>query len=190
MSSQHQRSLSRRNFVSGASVALAAPLFIREAFSQTAKESAMKAGFHMPITFSEAVAQQVPKRTLRRIESQVRLACSNVAQATATNNQEAINQVIADEMTFVDFDGRVRNKKEMLAYNSEMQSKGLYKNLKVEEQSVTIMATDTAVLTALISMEGKDVEGRDVSGKFRAIHIFADKQGVWQVVAVKMIKLS
>jgi ketosteroid isomerase-like protein len=190
MIKQSQRGLSRRNFISGASVALAVPFFVRDAVSQNAKGTAMKSGLNVPITISDAVAQQVPRRTLRRIESQVRLACSNLQQATATNNLEAINQIIADEVTFVDFDGRARNKKEMLAYNAEMQNKGLYRNLKVDNQSVTVVAADTAVLTAQISMEGKDVEGRDVTGKFRAVHIFADKQGVWQVVTVKMIKIS
>jgi hypothetical protein len=117
--------------------------------------------FTTPSIISEAVAQRVPKRTVEQIKSQVAAACSQFAQTTAAPNPdpEAVNKAIADEATFADFDGTVRNKKEMLAFNSEMQSQGVYRNMKVENQSVTILSPDTAVLTMQISMQGKDPSG-------------------------------
>jgi ketosteroid isomerase-like protein len=190
MTKTGQRVFSRQILLT-ASVALTVLFLVCEAYPQTPNKAGMDHNA-LPIIISQDVSRQLSKRAVERIKTQVAAACDSFSRATAAvnPNPEVINRVISEDATYADFDGTVRGRKEMLAFNSEMQSKGVYRNVRMVERSVIVLAKDTAVLTAEITAKGKDVAGREISGRYRAIHIFADKGGTWQMVAAKILKIS
>ena len=192
MPKKERSKLPRRQFISGAGVALAIPFLSLDAVAQQSGKASQTATATIPVFVSGAVTRKTSQSSIRRVRTQVALACGEVSRAMAAvnPNPEVLGRLIAEDAVFLDFDGKVRNKKEMLAYNSEMSSKQLYQNLKVDSQNVTVVAEDTAILMVQMSARGQDSENRDISGQFRIAHIFADRGGTWQMIAVKMFKVA
>ena len=157
--------VSRRNFMASAGAALALPVFVSEGLV-------------------------IPQKKKLKLIAQVEASCSGFNEAAALANTTQLESLVADEAIFIDFDGKVRNREQIIAYSSEMGNKGLLNNVVMGEASVHIVSLDTAIMPVKMTATGLDVEGRSITGTYNLVHFFVKRNTIWQVVAIHMIKLS
>jgi ketosteroid isomerase-like protein len=120
-------------------------------------------------------------------------ACEGFDQATASQDVDTLSRILDDDAVFFDFDGRTRKKDDIIHYNQAMQRTGYFTEVQMGEMSVTVVAPDTAVLLANITIgtrgrSVKDVEGREITGDYRIFHVFVERPVGWRLVTVQMIR--
>jgi ketosteroid isomerase-like protein len=168
---QEQPGLTRRKFMAAASIAAGAAMTV-------------------PIFESEAMAK-VSKKNRKRIMAQVEAACEGFDAATAANDVDTLSSILAEDAVYFDFDGTLKKKADIVSFNMAMQDRGLYRNIEMGEMSVTVVAPDTAVLLANITINGssvRDVQGREITGRYRIFHVFVERPEGWRLVTVQMIR--
>jgi ketosteroid isomerase-like protein len=148
------------------------------------------AALTVPIYESEALAK-VSKKNRKRIMAQVEAACAGFDAATAEQDIDALSKVLAEDAVYFDFDGTLKTKDEMVAFNMAMAGRGLYRNIEMGPMHVTVVSPDTAVLLANITINGssvRDVQGREITGSYRIFHVFVERREGWKLVTVQMIR--
>jgi ketosteroid isomerase-like protein len=166
---KEERGVSRRKFVVGAGATLAIPIF-----------------------FSEALAK-LSKRKRKKIELAVEDACAEFDAATEVQDLDRMSRILADDATYLDFDGSVKNKQQILDFNSKMQDAGMYGLLERGAMSVHVIDADMAQLIAEIGVKGdrvNDVIGRNIAGSYRILHLFVKRGDSWKLLSGQVIRLS
>jgi ketosteroid isomerase-like protein len=119
-------------------------------------------------------------------EQEIRLLESRLREAALAGATAVLNDLLADDYTNTDAYGVVRHKTQVIADvesgNSSFEAIGL------DDISVSLYG-DAAVLTAKRTVRGR-AAGRDPSGQFRQIRVYAKRQGRWQAVMLQITRIA
>lgn len=119
-------------------------------------------------------------------EQEIRMLESRLREAALAAATAVLDDLLADDYTNTDAYGMVRHKAQVIADiesgNSSFEAIGL------DDISVSLYG-DAAVLTAKRTVRGR-AAGRDPSGQFRQIRVYAKRQGRWQAVMLQVTRIA
>ncbi len=108
------------------------------------------------------------------------------ANAYVKGDAAAIEQIEADDFTFVGSDGTIETKADEIR---NLKSGALkMTECKVEDMKVRVYGK-TAVVTGLNTIKGKE-KGQDISGKYRFTDVLVRKKDKWQAVSTHVSMIS
>jgi ketosteroid isomerase-like protein len=107
-------------------------------------------------------------------------------QAGLKKDVKAVDRIIADDWTAIDFQGKTQTKAQVLA---EMKSgASVSQSVELGEMKVRVFG-DTAVVTGS-DVEKSTYKGKDSSGKYAWMDVFVKRNGQWQPVASASTKME
>jgi ketosteroid isomerase-like protein len=119
-------------------------------------------------------------------EEAVRRLHSDLVQAQLTSDVVALDRIWADEHTFTNPLGIVQTKAERLG---EIKSGDrTLESFSIADVQVRVYG-NTAVVTSHATLKGRR-QGHDISGQYRGIDVYVNKQGRWQVVAGQATRIA
>lgn len=119
-------------------------------------------------------------------EQEIRALEGRLREAALAGATAVLNDLLADDYTNTDAYGLVRHKAQVIADISTGNSS--FEAIGLDDISVSIYG-DAAVLTAKRTVRGR-AAGRDPSGQFRQIRIFAKRLGRWQAVMLQVTRIA
>ena len=121
-----------------------------------------------------------------QVEEEIRLLEGRLREATLARATAVLNDLLADDYTNTNAYGVVRHKAQVIADvesgDSSLDAIGL------DDISVSLYG-DAAVLTAKRTVRGRSA-GRDPSGQFRQIRVYAKRNGRWQAVMLQITRIA
>lgn len=125
---------------------------------------------------SLAMAQTSESQTVHgKIERALVKLDKEWAAAEARGDTASINRILADEYVFTDLDGKVGDKRQFLVHTKSSDTRP--ESITPDDYKVRFYG-NTAVMT-----HSATLKGRDNSEQARAIHVWVNRRGRWQVVA-------
>ncbi|HUR33074.1 MAG TPA: nuclear transport factor 2 family protein [Vicinamibacterales bacterium] len=119
-------------------------------------------------------------------EQEIRLLESRLREAALSGATAVLNDLLADDYTNTDAYGMVRHKAQVIA---DIQSgNSSFETIGLDDINVSLYG-DAAVLTAKRTVRGRTA-GRDPSGQFRQIRVYAKRQGRWQAVMLQITRIA
>jgi hypothetical protein len=120
------------------------------------------------------------------VESEIRQLHAQLIQGYIHNDAAMLNQVLADEYTFIDEAGRFLSKPHIVeSFRSRDHHVFSY---QVSEETIRIYG-DSAVMTYRYAA-AENYKGQDERGEYRVTRVFARKNGRWQIVAGQETRIS
>jgi len=108
------------------------------------------------------------------------------AAAVVAGNWEKLARETADDYTFINQNGAMTNKTQMI----EGFKSGLSKITTDEVSDMTVrFYGDVAVITGNLEIKGM-LAGKDVSGKARFTRVYVKKAGHWEAVALQQTRVQ
>jgi len=120
-----------------------------------------------------------PEREIRLLETRLR-------QAALTGATAVLNDLLADDYTNTNAYGLVRHKSQVIEDVGSGDSS--FEAIDLDDISVNIYG-DAAVLTAKRTVKGRS-KGRDPSGQFRQLRVYAKRHGRWQAVMLQVTRIA
>jgi len=112
-------------------------------------------------------------------ETELRAALTNYRQALVKKDFAVLEKIWTDDYTFIDAHVRLRTKAERLAdLHSAATS---LDSIRHEEQPVVHIHGDVGIVISTVTLVGR-YGGKEVSGEFRSTHIWAHRDGRWQLL--------
>jgi len=107
-------------------------------------------------------------------------------EALIANDLTAVDRILAEEWTGIDFRGAAVSKEETLAQLRSGESRNEFvelgdMNVRVYGDTAVVMGTDT---------EKSIYQGQNSSGRYAFIDVFVKKDGRWQAVASQSTKIA
>ena len=132
-------------------------------------------------------AQQTAGNTSdRREETEVINVRDALVDAYIHRNIAVLDGVLADEFSFIDDDGVLLNKQQLLEFFRSGEDK--VTSYKRQEDKVRIYSI-VAVMTYRCQIE-ENYKGQDVGGNFRITRIFVKRDSRWKMVGGQDTKIS
>ena len=121
-----------------------------------------------------------------RSEQEIRLLEARLREAALARAVDALNYLLADDYTNINAYGHVRDKAQVIA---DIESGDVsFEAIDLDDISVRLYG-DAAVLTAKRTVRGT-AKGRDPSGEFRELRVFAKRQGRWEAVMLQITRIA
>jgi ketosteroid isomerase-like protein len=112
-------------------------------------------------------------------DTELRAALTNYRQALVKKDFAVLEKIWTDDYTFIDAHGHLRTKAERLAdLHSAATS---LDSIRHEEQPVVHLHGDIGIVMSTVTLVGR-YGGKEVSGEFRSTHIWAHRDGRWQLL--------
>jgi len=134
----------------------------------------------LPIAAEEPAAATPAEREIRELERKFE-------QAVVKGDVEFFEHVLGKEFTHTTQSGKLRNRQEWLANHKPGQSN--YDTLNVDQLQVRVYG-DTAVVTARITPQGRDSQGKPIEGQYRYLRVWTRRGDNWQVVAFQSTRVT
>ena len=100
-------------------------------------------------------------------------------KAEETKDAKALEQLLANSLVYIDYDGSLQNKAEFLA---SVKAEGLEPSTITNESMLAHMYGDSAVVTGVYREKGTN-KGRAYSRRGRFTDTWVKENGAWQCVA-------
>jgi len=107
-------------------------------------------------------------------------------QATLTRDYKALQRIMADDWTGIDFKGVTTTKSESIA---ELKA-GESRNEAVELGEMTVRVYGTTAIVMGSDTEKSRYQGKDSSGRYAWMDVFVKRNGRWQAVASEATRIS
>ena len=120
-------------------------------------------------------------------EREVKQMIKEYRQALLKRDVAALERIWADDYTFINASGKLLSKAERLA-NLKSGATAL-ETIKSEGEPVVRVYGDAAVAVSRVTLAGR-YSGRATSGAFRSMHVWAKRQGHWQLVANQQTRIT
>lgn len=142
----------------------------------------------LSLTTSIAVLAQEPTRVepAKTAGEEVRRVQDALINAYIHSDTAALDHILADEYTFIQNDGTVDSKRQMLD-SFKFGGDRTITSYQRQEETVRVYG-DFAVLTYRYHSR-ETYKGQDASGDFRMTRIFARRDGRWQMVSGQETKI-
>jgi len=126
-----------------------------------------------------------PKKTGVSVAETLKQIERDWVKAGQTKDAAALDAILADDWTAIEYDGQKENKAQAMA------------DLKATDsslQSITLGEMTVKVLGSAAIVQGSDTEkstykGKDSSGKYLWMDVFVNRNGKWQAVASESTKV-
>ena len=119
-------------------------------------------------------------------EQEIRLLETRLREAALVGATAVLNYLLADDYTNTNAYGLVRHKAQVIA---DIESGDFsFEAIGLDDISVSVYG-DAAVLTAKRTVRGRG-KGRDPSGQFRQIRVYAKRHGRWQAVMLQITRIA
>ena len=119
-------------------------------------------------------------------EQEIRLLETRLRQAAVVGATAVLNDLLADDYTNTNAYGLVRHKTQVIADVESGDTS--FEAIDLDDISVSLYG-DAAVLTAKRTVKGR-AKGRDPSGQFRQIRVYAKRLGRWQAVMLQITRIA
>lgn len=125
--------------------------------------------------------------TIDRSEQEIRSLETRLREAALNRVTDVLQYILADDYTNTNAYGIVRSKAQVIA---DIESGDVaLEAIDLGDISVTLYG-DAAVLTAKRTVRGRGTgKGRDPSGQFRQMRLYAMRQGRWQAVMMQITRI-
>ena len=142
-------------------------------------------GFLMTISIGLSAQQSVPEQE-RQDRAEILRMQDSLIDAYLHHDYAVLDRVLSDDYTYVDDDGFVLNKQQILdAFNSEDDKVNSYKR---QDDRVRLFG-DTAIVTYHYQTQ-ETYKGHEVGGDLRTTRIFAKRNGRWVIVGAQDTKVN
>ena len=121
-----------------------------------------------------------------RSEQGIRLLETRLREAALAGATAALNELLADDYTNTNAYGLVRHKAQVIADIESGDTS--FEAIDLDDISVSLYG-DAAVLTAKRTVRAR-AKGRNPSGQFRQIRVFAIRHGRWQAVMLQITRIA
>jgi ketosteroid isomerase-like protein len=128
-------------------------------------------------------------------ESEIRELEARFARAVVDGDRAFYERVLADDFTHTSHAGVFKTRTEFLAENkfAEKGDSGTgrtrYDAYDVDDLAVRIYG-DTAVVTGRTSPRGRTAQGQPITGQYRYLRVWVQRQGRWQAVAFEGTRIA
>jgi hypothetical protein len=120
-------------------------------------------------------------------EDETVLAADNARlQATIAGDDDALDRLVAGELTFVHANGRQDDKQTYL--DSVRAGRIQYRTITRSETTLRVTG-NVAVLCASVNVE-VTIEGNDLSSPVRYMSVWTKNAGSWRMLAIDMVRAS
>ena len=119
-------------------------------------------------------------------EQEIRVLETRLREAALVGATAVLNDLLADDYTNTSAYGVVRHKSQVIADIESGDTN--FEAIDLDDISVNLYG-DAAVLTAKRTVRGR-ARGRDPSGQFRQIRVYAKRQGRWQAVMLQITRIA
>ena len=133
-----------------------------------------------------ALARSGVSTTSTQTEQEIRQLEGRLREAALSGATAVLDDILADDYTNTDAYGLVRHKAQVIADIASGDSS--FETIFLDDISVNLYG-DAAVLTAKRTVRGRTA-GRDPSGQFRQIRVYAKRQGRWQAVMLQVTRIA
>ena len=137
------------------------------------------------LTFGQAAAPTTAQAS--EAEREVKQMIKEYRQALLKRDAAALERIWADDYTFINASGKLLSKAERLA-NLKSGATALG-TIKTEGEPVVRVYEDAAVAISRVTLAGR-YSGRETSGAFRSMNVWAKRQGRWQLVANQQTRIT
>ena len=127
---------------------------------------------------AEHISEQQHDRKL--MEQQVLKAGQEYGRIIKTQDAAGIERILADEYTYTNERGKVKNKAEDVA---GYKTPAKFEIFDITDQKVRIIGNNTAVETGAVRFKGADKDGKPFDGSERYTTTWVWRDGRWQVAA-------
>ena len=140
------------------------------------------------LTFGQAAAPTTSQASeAEQAEREVKQMIKEYRQALLKRDVAALERIWADDYTFINASGELLSKADRLAnLRSGATALGA---IKSEDEPVVRVYGDAAVAISRVTIAGR-YSGRETSGVFRSMHVWAKRQGRWQLVANQQTRIT
>jgi hypothetical protein len=125
----------------------------------------------------------VPKGDQSRAEAEVRQLLKDLAGGQSSRGDaKELERLYADEFTAINAYGQVLNKAETIT--GRVSGRSVAQSYEVDEVTIQIYG-DMAIAKTTTR-----IEANTLSGKFRHLRVFINRDGRWQIVVTQMTKIA
>jgi len=138
------------------------------------------------VLLSAQTKTEAPKADNSSVEQSLTQLERDWNQATLTKDYKALNRIIADEWTGIDYQGVTVTKAESIA---ELKS-GESSNTSVELGEMKVKVYGNTAVVVGSDMEKSTYHGKDSSGRYAWMDVFVKRGGRWQAVASQSTRIG
>jgi ketosteroid isomerase-like protein len=137
-----------------------------------------------PITKGDGAIDAGPEQS---VEQQIRDLEGQINAAVVSADLRVFERLLADDFTHTNQSGVFRTKAQWLANHKPGQSP--YTRYDVDELKIRVYG-DTAVVTARTTPQGQDSKGKPITGQYRYLRVWANRDGQWRAVAFQGTRIA